>query len=356
MKKIPNWLIIVAVIAILIFSKQLFFPKNDAKSQKGAGPAAKPPIAVNYFVVSPRDFDNDVYTAGKIGAINQVELVPEVSGKVLSINFQEGENVSKGTLLLKLNDADLQATLLKVKTQIRLAEQKLKRLDQLLKISGISQEEYDMQENELQSLKSDEAFTQAQIAKTSIYAPFSGQAGLKNISEGSYVSPGTPVVSLVQMKPVYVEFSVPEKYNAVFEKGDLIKFRSEKMDSAQSYEAKVYAIEPRVDEATRSIRARAMYSGNQTFYPGSFVNTYVNLGKTTGALMVPTEAVIATLKGQKVFLAKNGFAAEVQVKIGLRTDQMIQITEGLSAGDTVLTTGLLSLKKDAPIKIIKTVN
>lgn len=356
MKKIPAWLVVVIVMGLLIASKFIFFPKNEASNEKGGVGKTSPPVAVNYFVVKTSNFENEVYTAGKIGAYNQVELVPEISGKIIAIYFKEGETVAKGALLVKLNDSDLQATLLKVRSQVKLSQQKLIRLEKLLKVNGISQEEFEIQENELESLKADEAFTRAQIAKTNITAPFSGQAGLKNVSEGSFVSPATPVVSVVQMKPVYVEFSIPEKYNAIFVKGCLVKFRSEKMDSTQVFDAKVYAIEPLVDEATRSIRARAEYTGNQIFYPGSFVNTYVNLGKTNNAIMVPTQAVVATLKGQKVFVCKMGQALEVPVKIGLRTDKTIQVTEGLSAGDTILTTGLMSLKKDAKVKLLKALN
>lgn len=356
MKKIPAWLIIVIALGLLVASKLLFFPKKDLSPTKGGPGKAAAPVAVNYYVVKNSDFENDVYTTGKIGAYNQVELVPEVAGKITSILFKEGETVAKGSLLVKLNDSELQASLLKVRTNLKLSEQKLRRLELLLKINGISQEDFDMQENELMSLKADESFILAQISKTNIIAPFSGQAGLKNISEGSFVSSSTPVVSLVQMKPVYVEFSIPEKYSTVFKKGTAVKFRSEKMDSTQILEARVYAIEPRVDEATRSIRARAEYTGEQVFYPGSFVNTYVNLGKTLNTIMVPTQAVVATLKGQKVFVTKMGKAVEVMVKIGLRTDKSIQITEGLSIGDTVLTTGLMSLKKESQVKLLKAVN
>lgn len=345
MKKIPTWLLVIVGFAILIGIKLVFFPKNNPAAGKGGSGKSSAPVAVNYYVVKEGDFENDVYTAGKIGAFNQVELVPEISGKITGIFFKEGETVAKGTVLVKLNDADLQASLLKVRNNIKLSEQKLKRLSQLLKVNGISQEEFEMQETELQSFKADEAYTLAQLAKTSITAPFSGQAGLKNISEGSYVSSSTPVVSLVQLRPVYVEFSVPEKYAGIFIKGSTINFTSDKMAKGQPLEATVYAIEPRVDEATRSIKARALYSGQEQLYPGSFVNAYVKLGKTTNAILVPTQAVIATLKGQKVFVSKMGQATEVPVKIGLRTDKVIQITDGLSLGDTVLTTGLLSLKK-----------
>lgn len=170
---------------------------------------------------------------------------------------------------------------------------------------------------------------------------------------GSYVNAQTPVVSLLQMRPVYVEFSIPEKYSNFFKKGDAIKFKAAAIATGNDFEAKVYAIEPRVEESTRSIRARAQYTGEATFYPGSFVNVYVDMGKTDNALLVPTQAVTSVLKGHKVYVAKAGMAIEVPVKVGLRTDAFVQITEGLNAGDTILTTGLLSIRKDSKIKLIK---
>lgn len=352
MKKIPAWIYVIIVLVLLIFSKQLFFPKKNPDASKGPGGKGPAAVAVNYIVTAGTAFSNDVFAAGKVGAMNQVEIVPEVSGRVVTINFKEGESVNKGELLVKLNDADLQAQLVKNKTQVKLAEQKLERLKQLIKINGISQEEFDMQDNELQSLKADQAYLLAQIAKTSIVAPFSGQAGLKNISEGSFVNTSSPVVSLVQTKPLYIEFSVPEKYGDLLKKGTPVKFSNEETDSSETHEAKVYAIEPAVDEATRTIRARAAYNGPHTFFPGSFVKVFVDLGRTEHAIMVPSQAVVATLKGQKVYVAHAGTAVEVPVQVGVRTDKAIQVTEGLQPGDTVLTTGLLGLRKDSKIKLI----
>jgi membrane fusion protein, multidrug efflux system len=353
MKKIPNWIIIVVLIALVIASKFIFFaPKEDtAAAIKGK---AKGPISVNYYIVKPVNFDNDVFATGKIGALNQIDVLPEVGGKVTAIYFKEGETVSKGTLLVKLNDADLQAQLLKSKTQISLSEQKLERLKKLMTINGISKEELDIQENELNSLKADQAYIVAQLAKTNIVAPFTGMVGLKNISEGSFVNMTTPIVSLVQVKPLYVEFSVPEKYSGLFNKGIDVKFSND--HSKEQQIATIYAIEPRVDEMTKTIKARASYNGNENFYPGSFVKVFVNMGATQNALMIPTQCVIPTLKGQKVFIAKNGIAVEIPVTIGVRTDDKIQIIEGISAGDTVITTGLLSVKKDAELKLLKSVN
>jgi membrane fusion protein, multidrug efflux system len=353
MKKIPNWIIITFVIALVIASKFIFFAPKENVVQAAKG-KPKGPIAVNYYVVKPTDFDNDVFATGKIGALNQIDILPEVGGKVTAIYFKEGETVSKGTLLVKLNDADLQAQLLKSKTQISLSEQKLERLKKLMTINGISKEELDIQENELNSLKADQAYIVAQLAKTNIVAPFTGMVGLKNISEGSFVNMTTPIVSLVQVKPLYVEFSVPEKYSGLFNKGIDVKFSND--HSKEQQKATIYAIEPRVDEMTKTIKARASYNGNANFYPGSFVKVFVNMGATQNALMIPTQCVIPTLKGQKVFIAKNGIAVEIPVTIGVRTDDKIQIIEGISAGDTVITTGLLSVKKDAELKLLKSVN
>lgn len=353
MKKIPNWIIVTIVIALLIASKFLFFAKKDESAPAGPKGGGKP-VAVNYFVVKQSSFSNDVFTTGKIGAINQIDILPEVNGKVTAIYFKEGETVTKGSVLVKLNDADLQAQLLKNKSQVKLAEQKLERVKKLLAINGISQEEFDAQENELNSLKADQAYITAQIAKTTIVAPFSGVIGLKNISEGSFVNATSPIASLVQLNPLYVEFSMPEKYSNSIKKGTEIKFSNEENEADNI--ATIYAIEPKIDELSNTIKVRALYSGKQTFYPGSFVKVFSALSKDDKALMIPSQSVISTMKGQKVFVIKNGIAAEVMVKIGVRTDEQIQITEGLSQGDSVIVTGLLAVKKDSKLKLLKAIN
>jgi membrane fusion protein, multidrug efflux system len=353
MKKIPGWVILVSVFAILIVIKLLFFGKKEE-----AGPGANKgknqggPISVNYFIAKPVQVSNEVYSSGKIGALNEIEIKPEVAGKVTAIYFKEGEEVAKGSVLIKINDADLQAQLIKNKTQLKLSEEKAERLKKLLAINGIGQEEYDVQLNEINSLKADQAFISAQLAKTSITAPFNGVVGLKNISEGAYVSPAQTIASLVQVKPVFIEFSLPEKYSSLLKKGLDVKFSVEASHS-EMHPAKIYAIEPKIDDATRTIRARAMYEGKEQFFAGSFVKVFVDLGKSESSLMIPTQSVIPILKGQKVFVSRGGVAQEVKVLTGIRTEDKIQVTDGLNAGDTVLTTGLLSVKKGSKLKFIK---
>lgn len=350
LKKIPNWIIIILVIGLLIASKYIFFAKKEEKTSQAGKGKNSGPVAVNYFVAKAVTLTDKVYTTGKIGALNEVEIKPEISGKVTAIYFKEGETVSAGSAIIKINDADLQAQLLKINVQLKLAEQKTDRLKKLLAINGISQEEYDIQENEVSALKADQAYVSAQLAKTLIRAPFSGNIGLKNISEGAYVSPSQVIVSLVQVKPLFVEFSMPEKYSQQIKKGDKISFSYQ---DDKECEAEVYAFEPKVDETTKTIRVRALYKGAESFYPGSFVKVFVNMGITAKSIMVPTQSIIPILKGQKVIVSKNGVAEEVKVITGIRSDEKIQITEGLSEGDTVLTTGLLSVKKEAKLKLVK---
>lgn len=352
MKKIPNWLIILVVLGLIIASKFLFFSKEN-QDAKGSADKKNKSIAVNYFVVKSDAIDNSITTTGKMGAMNQVNLIPEVNGKVNTIYFKEGQSVSKGELLLKLNDAELQAQLEKSKIQIKLSEQKLERLKKLLTINGVSQEEYDMQENDLASLKSDDSFLRAQLAKTLIVAPFDGVVGLKDISEGSFVNTQNPVVSIVQLKPMYVEFSIPEKYSHLLSKGLEISFKNERIKDNSSYKASIYAIEPMVDENTKTIKARALYNGNQSFYAGGFVEVKINFGVSTNALLVPSECVVANLKGQSLFICKNNVAIELPVEIGLRNDKMIQITKGISIGDTIVSTGLMAVRNESKLTLIK---
>lgn len=353
MKRIPGWLIAILILAILIGSKFLFFAKKEEKS--GAQGKGKPnmPVSSNYAVAQTYDFKNSVYSSGRIGALNEIEIKPEIAGKVTAIYFKEGSTVNKGEPIIKIYDTDIQAQLLKNQSQLKLSEEKLTRLKKLLEVNGVSQEDVDTQENEVNVLKADQQAIKSQLSKTTLLAPFSGVIGLKNVSEGAYVTPSNVIASLVQLKPVYIEFSIPERYSSIIKNNAKIKFSMENNASVNEYEAQIYAIEPKIDPMTKTIRSRALYTGNTTLYPGSFVKVFVELAENTASLMIPNQCIIPILKGQKVMIVKNGLAEERKVTTGVRTDEMIQIIDGLSVGDTVLTTGLLAAKPGTKINLIK---
>jgi membrane fusion protein, multidrug efflux system len=351
MKRFPPWLLFVLVLVVLIAVKLLFFPKKEEPKAAQARPGAAA-LSVSYFVVRPDTFTTEASATGRVGAFNAVDVYPEVSARVTEIRFREGEAVKKGELLVKLNDADLQAQLLKLRNQLKLAEQKHTRVKRLYEMKGVSEEELQTQENEIASLKADEAFVIAQLAKTTIVAPFDGVAGLKSISEGAYVTPAKSIVSIVQMQPLFVEFSLPEKYFSQLRKGARITFSlGQLQQGAAVHTATVFAIEPRVDEMTRSIRARARFDHAEGIFPGAFVNVHVDMGRMNNALLVPTQAVVPTMKGQKVYVSRKDTAEETMVQTGVRTAERIQVLSGLRPGDTVIVTGLLGLKKDSKVRL-----
>ena len=359
MKSIRSVIYIAVLVGVLLLLKYFFFPSGQDEmkgpatkgNEKGAKPAM-PPAAVSVYVVEAKSLDNTLFASGTIIANETVELKPEISGKVTAIYINEGQPVKKGQLLLKLNDADLQAQLKKINAEIKLSEEKLNRYAQLLKIQGVSREEFDMATNQLQALKADAEVLKVQIARCSITAPFNGVLGLRNISEGSYITPQQVVTSIQQLNPVKIDFSIPERYASLIKTGSLINFKIE--GSTENFQGTVFAFEPGIDVSSRSlkIRARANNPSNK-LKPGAFAKIELVLDKNANALMVPTQAIVPILKGQQVFISKNGKAEAIAVETGLRSESQVQILSGLAAGDSVIITGLMGLKPGASLKILK---
>ncbi|OGV27679.1 MAG: hypothetical protein A3J84_06720 [Ignavibacteria bacterium RIFOXYA2_FULL_37_17] len=273
-----------------------------------------------------------------------------MAGKIINIYFKEGSSVKKGDLLVKINDAELQAQLAKAKYNLKLLEDREHRQRVLLEREAISQEDYDVSLNELNVVKADIELVKAQVAKTEIRAPFDGVIGLKNVSEGSFVNTETIIATLQDINPIKIDFSIPEKYSGSVKVGDQIRFKVVGKD--ETYTGKVYAIEPKIDPQTRTLKLRAVYSNAaRSILPGSFADVELILHEIQGALMVPTYSIIPELKGQKVFLYRNGKAFPQNVEIGIRTDTRVQITNGLAENDTLITSGILQIRPNSPVTI-----
>ena len=347
MKK-STLIIIVIVITILALIKIVFLKNEDQAPMQGNNQKPSSALATGY-VAMPLVVENNIYSSGTVLAAEEVELRPEMSGKLVSVLFKEGTNVNKGELLAKINDADLQAQLKKLNLQYKLAKEKEGRVKGLLDIKGVSQEEYDVSANEIATIEADMDFTKAQIAKTEIRAPFSGKIGLKSVSEGSFVTNANIIASIQQTESLKIDFSIPEKYAALIKTGDTVLFSVEGIK--EKLQAKVAAIEPRISSDTRNIMVRALYSNKEgRIYPGAFAKVELIASKKQ-AFMIPSEAVIPDMKGNKIYIVKNGKAKSVRVETGIRTDAGIEIISGLNAGDTVITTGIMSIKPDMNVKI-----
>lgn len=346
---------IVYTLLILGIGALLYYRISENKAKKGDGPGGgiKPPMAVNAIVVTPEEFANTLSLSGSIEANEQVELRSEVSGIAQKIFFEEGARVNQGQVLVKIDDVELRAQLGEARTRQNLAAENERRARLLLEKEAISREEYDIASADFKTAQAQTQLINAQIAKTSIRAPFSGTVGLRNISPGTYVTPQTLIASLVNSSQIKITFSIPEKYASQVQKNSTVTFTVS--GSKDKFTAKIYALEPAVEVATRTLKVRALAQNpDGRLLPGTFANVSLPLEKIEDAFLVPTEAIVPIQGGKKVFVARNGTAQEVMVQTGTRTDKDIVVLEGLKAGDTVLTTGVLTLKKDAPVKVTVT--
>jgi membrane fusion protein (multidrug efflux system) len=247
-----------------------------------------------------------------------------------------------------MNDRPLQAQLEKLKVQLKLAEEKEFRQRNLLDRDAISKESYDQIQTDVQSIKADINLINARISETELRAPFDGIIGLRYLSEGSYVNSSTKIAKLVKISPIKIEFSIPEKYATEIKIGYSITFKIDGSD--QVYNATVYAIDPKIDIEMHTIVLRALYPNkNEELKSGRYAGITLELSKIDNSVSIPTEAVIAEMDGERVYIYKKGKAQSVKINIGLRTESKIQVTDGLKFGDTLITTGIMQLRQNLPV-------
>jgi membrane fusion protein (multidrug efflux system) len=273
----------------------------------------------------------------------------EISGRIVSISFAEGSRVSKGQVLVKINDSELRAQLARAESRLAIANDEANRQKQLFDQTLTSEREYTNATNEADVAKAEADLIRAQLAKTEIRAPFAGVVGLRSVSEGSYVAPANLITTLRDVSTIKIDFSVPERYAGRIATGDHVEFRVQ--GSPRSYAASVYAVESGIDETTRTLRVRARASNpDGALVPGAFADVTVPLVERE-ALTIPAYALVPELKGHMVFVYHAGSAEPRSVEIGTRTEDRIEITAGLQAGDTLITSAILQLKPGAPVRL-----
>ncbi len=351
MKKRYIFYIVLAIgIAYLIYYRITENKKTEQSGGSGSKGKAGAPLNVDGVIVTTNDFANNLEITGSIVANESVTLRSEVAGLVTGIFFKEGSNVSKGSVLVKINDSEIQAQLREAKTKQSLSANNENRAKQLLQKGAISQEEYDTALAELQTLKSQEQLIRAQLTKTTIIAPFSGKIGLRNISMGEYLTPNTAIANLLSINPVKIDFSIPEKYAGQIKVNNEIAFNIE--SKQKTYSGKIFAIEPGINQQTRTLQVKALApNANEELLPGSFAKIKLNLVTLKDAMLIPTEAIIPVLEGKTVFIVQNGEAKQVPIETSTRTADKILVLSGLKPGDTVLTTGAMALKTGTIVKV-----
>jgi membrane fusion protein (multidrug efflux system) len=325
--------------------------RGDKKTgSAGFGRIGGQAASVEGIVLRPVPLADRVTTTGTVLAEESVDLKSETSGRITQILFQEGTRTRTGDLLVKIEDSDLQAQMERLMHKERLAEDREARQKRMLETGAVSREEYDATLADLEMTRADRRFIEAEIRKTEVRAPFDGTVGLRQVSVGAVVGPGALIATFQNTATVKVEFTVPEQVTGRVRPGAAIRFRTPGMDRWR--EAKIYAVEPKIEEATRTLRGRARCANpGGAIVPGAFADVEVSLGEIPGAMAVPARAIVPDARGAKVFVADHGRASLRDVQTGLRDSLSVQVTGGLAFGDTVLLTGQMQLRPTAPVRV-----
>lgn len=342
--------------------KRLYFPllalvmitackskKEEPKQKPGGGSGGgSQATIVDVIIAGKSAVSNTVEVNGTVVANEQTNLQVEVSGRLTYLNLPEGTAVQAGTVLARINDADLQATKKKTLVQLELAQKNEERLRKLLSINGINQADYDAVLNQVNTLKADLDIIQAQLDKTVLKAPFNGVLGLRMVSPGAYVTPATVLASIQETGRLKIDFSVPEVYAGLIQRGKAVTIQTSASD--QKRKATIVATEPQINATTRNLKVRALLDGGFA-NAGAFVKVFLEAAGGANSILVPTNAIIPDAKAKKVVVVKDGKGKLVDIETGLRVAGAAEVVKGLSVGDSIAVSGVLFVKPNAPVKV-----
>jgi membrane fusion protein (multidrug efflux system) len=319
------------------------------KKETAKTPAPAPPPVVDIIIAQTQTISDTIEANGTVIANDFVALHPEVSGRITYLNVPEGQNITKGTVIARINDEDLEAQLEKTKVLLDIAQKTVDRYAKLLAVNGINQSDYDAALSTVNGYKADINYSEALIAKTYIKAPFSGKVGLRMVSPGAYVSNSDVIASMQTEDKLKIDFTIPEQYGNLVKIGNNIVFESDASGSAKG-SANIIAVEPQIDQATRNLKVRAILN-SANINPGAFVKVYLVASRNDHAIMVPTNAIIPEDINNQLIVVKNGKASVVKVKTGIRLVNNVEITSGIKPGDSVVVTGVLFARPKSPVRI-----
>ncbi|MFM8840875.1 MAG: efflux RND transporter periplasmic adaptor subunit [bacterium] len=340
--------ILIIIGAIVLLGLVIIFKPASKTKPKGPAGGPKTPTAVTYAIVRDTLFTRSIIATGSLAPHDMVRIAPEIAGRIISVSFTEGAKVSQGQILARLDDSELQAQLTKLKALLALAETNAKREQSLLQGGGTSKELFERAENTVTTLLADIAVVKAAIAKTIIKAPFAGTVGIKQLSRGSYVSPGSVITELVNTQPIRIEASIPERYGINLKKGMTIQFRQ--AGDSILHEAFIHAINPMIDNTTRTIGIVALHKNAQNmFKAGAFAEIILPMSKPEPTILISTEAAVPDIRGLRVFVLRNGKAIPQPITTGMRTNTSLEIVKGLSIGDSLIISGASLVKPNAPV-------
>jgi len=344
------FLLLGLLIAAVAVPRFLASKAKDASSERASGPAPERVARVAVHAVTTGSLTERLSTTGTLRANEQIDITAEIAGKVAALRFREGASVAKGAVLVEIDASELEAQKQRAAHRVELARRREAREKNLLEEGLISSQDYDFARTDLEVLEAEQALVAAQLGKTTVRAPFGGVVGLRFVSPGAYVTPQSRIASLQDLDPMKVDFSVPERYSGRVAVGQRVELSVAGFE--ERFEAEIYAIEPVVDSATRSLVVRARLANPEgRLRPGGFADVSVIVEEVVDALLVPSLAVIPELGGKKVFLVEEGVAVSRSVETGIRTEDSVEVLSGVEAGDRVVVRGLQGLNSGTRVEI-----
>ncbi|MBC7886698.1 MAG: efflux RND transporter periplasmic adaptor subunit [Ferruginibacter sp.] len=323
--------------------------KSKSKASSSNAPKINPPVVVDIIIAEKESISDTIEANGTVIANEYVELRPEVSGRLIFLHLPEGKLITKGTVVARVNDADLLAQISRSNVQLDLAQKTVDRLKQLLDVNGLNQADYDAALNQVNTLKADIVYTRALVDKTVVRTPFNGVAGLRQVSPGAYVTPATIIATLQQTSEVKVDFTLPEMYGDAIKTGTLVEVEVDAVTKEKG-RAMIIATEPGANTDTRNLKVRALLKGAHA-NPGAFVKVYIDAGKGRASIKVPANCIIPDDRNNQVILIKKGKASFVNVQTGIRESNTVEVTNGIDVGDSIVVTGVLFARPNGALKV-----
>lgn len=334
----------------LALAPQLAFAQ-PAKA-KGAPGGAPPPMPVKAVAARVAPAVEEASALGTLRADEAITIRPEIAGRIAKILFAEGQSVKKGAVLARLDSAELAATLASSKAQAGLERQRLERAEDLHTKGFISQQALDEARSNYTRAQAKQNEDEAKLAKTEMRAAFGGVAGLRQVSEGAYVAAGTDIARLEKIDTLKLDFRVPELYLARVRPGQSLRIAVDAYADA-GFGGAIYAIEPAIDEQTRTVLVRArVANADLRLRPGMFARVQLQLGVRDKAVWVPEAAIVPRGQDAFVYRVADGKAALVKVALGLRRQGEVEIASGIAAGDLVVTEGVQKIGPGSPVMVM----
>jgi membrane fusion protein (multidrug efflux system) len=328
-------------------------PAAPPQAASGAPAAAKPQgLPVKAVAVVVGTVADNVTAVGSLLAEESVIIRPEIDGRIVGLHFDEGQAVSAGAQLVTIDSAEVEAQVAGVRADLKTEEQRLARSQELFEQKFISKDALDVQNGNTARLRAKLREAESRVAKTVIRAPFSGTVGLRMVSPGAYVKAGSDIVRLEGIGSIKVDFRIPEVYMAKVRPNQEIALRLDAYPG-EEFRGRVYAVEPVIDEKTRTIlmRARIPNKANK-LKPGMFARVVVTLENRPNAILVPEQAIWPQGQDSYVFRVVEGKAALTKITIGNRQPGQVEIIHGLNVDDIVVTEGQMKLRDGAPVMVM----